>query len=249
MRLERLHGQESNTSGRQLMPASDTQLSEFTASLFRTVSPNVLPKNMAAAAVRIMRMLAKGRPVSLLQIGQACEIPIEQANQAVLHFREMGFAELDASGAVVGMILSLRPTIHHLRVNNVELFAWCAIDTLFLPPVLGHPAEVQSICGGTGTRVHLNVADGVQNLNPSSAVVSIVAPGCTPGISGQCGPELLGSHGAFCGNVLFFSSPGAASPWLSRHPGAMILPVAEAFEFAGKIWAMPFLASLREVSA
>ena len=232
------------------MISLDTRLSEFAASLFRTVSPNALPKNMAAAAVRIMRMLAKGRPLSLQQISHACEIPIEQAGQVVQHFRELGLAELDASGAVVGMIVSLQPTIHRLRVNDVDLFAWCAIDTLFLPPVLGRPAEVQSVCCGRGARVHLNVApDGVQNLNPASAVVSIVAPGCTPGISAQCGPELVGSQGAFCGNVLFFSSPAAASPWLSRHPGAVILPVAEAFEFARKIWAIPFLASLPEVSA
>jgi len=119
MSVERLHGQESSTSGRQLIPASDTRLSEFTASLFRTVSPNVLPKNMEATAVRIIRMLAKARPVTLQQIGHACEIPIEQAGQVVQHFRELGLAELDASYAVVGMFVSLQPTI--------RLTAWCGM--------------------------------------------------------------------------------------------------------------------------
>jgi mercuric ion binding protein len=33
---------------------------------------------MAATAVRIMRMLAKGRPVALQQIGHACEIPMKK---------------------------------------------------------------------------------------------------------------------------------------------------------------------------
>src|SRR5258708_13838401 len=138
------------------MISLDTRLSEFAASLFRTVSPNALPKNMAAAAVRIMRMLAKGRPLSLQQISHACEIPIEQAGQVVQHFRELGLAELDASGAVVGMIVSLQPTIHRLRVNDVDLFSWGAIYTLFFPPVPGTPADGQSVCFGTAPTAHLN---------------------------------------------------------------------------------------------
>jgi 2-polyprenyl-6-methoxyphenol hydroxylase-like FAD-dependent oxidoreductase len=39
------------------------------------------------------------------------------------------------------------------------------------------------------------------------------------------------------------------SPWLSLHPGAVILPVAEAHQLARKVWSMPFLASLLKLSA
>lgn len=231
------------------MIVSDRQLSEITAALVQTISPKVLPKTMAAAAVRIMRMLGKGQPVSLQQVGQACGMHVEESRQIVREFQNLGLAELDGIGAVVGMIVSLRPTVHHLRVKNVNLFAWCAIDTLFLPSLLGGPAVVESVCGGTGQRVRLNVTtDGVDSLTPAQAVVSIVAPGCTPGIDSHCGSELVGSQGAFCGNVQFFSSPEAASPWLSRHPGAVILPVEEAHELAQKVWAVPFLASIGEVS-
>jgi alkylmercury lyase len=34
----------------------------------------------------------------------------------------------------------------------------------------------------------------------------------------------------FCGYVNFFRSPDAASAWLAQHPGATILPVAEAYQ-------------------
>src|SRR6266852_1184396 len=231
--------------GGTLMIVSDAQLSEITTALIQSVSPKVLSKAMAGAAVRTMRTLSKGRPVSLRQVAQACEISVEEADQVVQQFRNMGLAELDSNGAIVGMIVSLRPTVHRLRVNNVNLFAWCAIDTLFLPSILGGPAEVESVCGSTRERVRLNVtADGVHSLAPAQAVVSIVAPGCTPGIGSRCCPELVGSQGAFCGNVQFFSSPEAAPPWLSRHPGAVILPVVEAHELARRVWAVPFLASL-----
>lgn len=229
---------------------SDTQLSEIEGALVKTVSPKVLPGNLAAAAVRIMRKLARGRPVSLQQIGQACGVPVEEATQVVQQFQSMGLAELDSTGAVVGMILSLEPTVHRLRVNNINLFAWCAIDTLFLPSVLRWPADVESVCGATKEKIRLTVTpDGVESLNPDSAVLSIVAPGCTQGISAQCSPDLVGAQGAFCGNVLFFSSPEAASPWLSRHRGAAILGIEEAHELARKVWAIPFLASVGEASS
>jgi len=239
-----------NLRGGTLIIVSDAQLSEITTALIQSVSPKVLSKAMAGAAVRTMRTLSTGRPVSLRQVAQACEISVEEADQVVQQFRNMGLAELDSNGAIVGMIVSLQPTVHRLRVNNVNLFAWCAIDTLFLPSVLDRPAEVESVCGGTGESVRLSVApDGVKSVIPVHAVLSIVAPGCTPGIDAQCGPALVGSQGAFCGNVLFFSSTEAALPWLSSHPGAVILPIKEAHELARKVWAIPFLESLSEVSS
>ena len=118
------------------MIASDTQLSEITTALVHTISPKVLPRSMAAMAVRIMRMLAEGHPVALQRIADASDVPIEQAKLVMQQFREMGLAELNANGSVVGMIVSLRPTVNHLRINGVNLFAWCAIDTLLLPEVL-----------------------------------------------------------------------------------------------------------------
>jgi alkylmercury lyase len=60
--------------------------------------------------------------------------------------------------------------------------------------------------------------DGIERLEPADAVVSLVVP------------ELAGHiRRVFCHHVHFFSSREPAAPWLRRHPGAFILPVATAF--------------------
>src|SRR5258708_34379398 len=107
--------------GGTLMIVSDAQLSEITTALIQSVSPKVLSKAMAGAAVRTMRTLSKGRPVSLRQVAQACEISVEDADQVVQQFRNMGIAELASNRAIVGMTLSLQPTGQRLPGTNAKL--------------------------------------------------------------------------------------------------------------------------------
>lgn len=85
--------------------------------------------------------------------------------------------------------------------------------------MLDRPAEVESPCHTTTTPVRLTVEpDKVVDVEPADAVVSIVTPG-------QC----TSVRSDFCDQVHFFVSPEAAQPWLAEHPGATVLPVAEAF--------------------
>ncbi len=231
------------------MISSDKSLGEITASLVRTVSPKVLPRRMAAIAVQIMRLLANGRPVSPEQLGEVWSLQQEDTVEIVRQFQTMGLAELDEKGKIVGMVLSLRPTAHRFHINGRELFTWCAVDTLFLPALLQQEADVESNCPTTGKQIHLRVnSNELAEIEPVGAVLSLLAPGCTVGISANCGPELVGSQGSFCKNVLFFSSEKASSLWLAEHPGAVILPVKEAFDLARNVWALPFLSSLQELS-
>lgn len=175
---------------------TDTRLEEITKSLVNTISPKVLSRTMAAAAVQIIRMLAKGQAVSMQQVAEGCSLPPREAAHLVYQFQAVGLAELDGAGSIVGLILSLSPTSHHFRVAGQELFAWCALDTLFLPAILGRRAEVESVCPVTGARIELAVSpDWVEKVEPSGAVLSLVGPGCTPGITACCGPELIGSQG------------------------------------------------------
>jgi alkylmercury lyase len=58
----------------------------------------------------------------------------------------------------------------------------------------------------------------ITNLDPRTAVVLIVTPQACSSI-----------RTAFCNQVHFFASPGAAQPWLDQHPDATILSVADAF--------------------
>ncbi len=64
-------------------------------------------------------------------------------------------------------------------------------------------------------------ATGVTGLEPANAVVSLVDPA-----------DLTAIRSAFCNEVHFFASLEAAQPWLEEHPGAAVLPVAQAHRLA-----------------
>ena len=96
-------------------------------------------------------------------------------------FRGMaaGGLQLDDDGNVIGAALSVRPTPHRLRTHMAgpDLYAWCALDTLFLPGLLDVKAEVESTCPVSGSDIHLTVTpDGVDRCDPKSAVLSVVDP-------------------------------------------------------------------------
>jgi alkylmercury lyase len=139
-------------------------------------------------------------------------------------------AEWDEQGRVVGLGLTLRPTPHRLDLQGPTLFAWCALDALLFPVLLGRLANIESPCRGTGEPVHIEVTPtGIEAVEPPSAVVSIVAA-----------RDLANIRSVGCNNTHFFSSLEASSRWLERHLEATILPVEDAFRL-GRLIAEGFL--------
>ena len=86
--------------------------------------------------------------------------------------------EVDESGNIVGAALTTTPTPHALSFGGRSLFAWCALDTLFIPGLLDEVAEVESTCPASGTDVRLVVTpEGVSTVDPGDAALSVVLPG------------------------------------------------------------------------
>jgi alkylmercury lyase len=161
-------------------------------------------------------LLARGKPVSPEESAAATGKSPEEVQTALDRFPS---TEWDEQGRVVGLGLTLRVTPHRLELEGRTLFAWCALDTLLFPIVLGRPASIESPCRGTGEPVHIEVTpSGIEAVEPPSAVVSIVAA-----------RDLANFRSVGCHNAHFFSSTEAASCWLERHPEATILHVEDAF--------------------
>lgn len=88
-------------------------------------------------------------------------------------------------------------------------------------------ARVDSVCSTSGEPVRLGVsADGVVDLEPADAVVSLLVPDR---------PFDDDVRQTLCHYVLFFGSPAAAEEWIQANPGTFWLPVAEAFEVARRV--------------
>ncbi|WP_307857304.1 organomercurial lyase MerB [Mycobacterium sp. SM1] len=183
-----------------------------------------LSESLAAIAGRglwrpLLRLLTRGQPVTVEQLAQAAGCTLEQVRAALA---EMPDTEYDEHGRVVGSGLTLRPTDHRFEVGGTALYTWCALDTLVFPTILGRTAYVTSPCHATGVPVRVTVAsDRITHVDPDSAVVSIVTPEAPTSI-----------RAAFCDHVHFFAGAQAAAPWLASHPGATVLPVAEAHDLA-----------------
>ncbi len=168
----------------------------------------------------LLRLLANGRPVSPEQLGTAVHLSAADLTAALGRLPSI---EFDREGNVVGSGLTLTPTPHHFQVGGHELFTWCALDTLFFPAILKQPARVQSRCPVSGVKVQLKVTpEGVELLEPTSAVVSLVIP--------EALEACCDVRGSFCNQVHFFSSAEVASRWLTEHPGPIILPVEDAYQ-------------------
>ena len=163
-----------------------------------------------------LELLAKGKPASPGEIAAASGKSPEEVRTTLDRFPS---AEWDEQGRVVGLGLTLQLTPHRLELEGTTLFAWCALDALLFPALLGRSASIESSCRGTGEQVHIEVTPtGIEAVEPASALVSIVAA-----------RDLAQFRRVSCNNTHFFSSPEAASRWLEKHPEATMLPAEEAF--------------------
>ena len=120
--------------------------------------------------------IARAGAVSPEQFASRLGIEASRAVDVFAGLAAMG-VQVDEQGNVVGAALTVRQTAHRLQVGGKELYAWCALDTLFIPGLLGEDAEVVSTCPLSGEPVRIIVApDGVQDFSPADAAVSIVLP-------------------------------------------------------------------------
>ncbi|WP_219418493.1 organomercurial lyase MerB [Pseudonocardia nigra] len=172
----------------------------------------------------LLRELARGRPVTINDLARVTGRSAAEVSDGLGMLSD---TEYDRRGLVIGHGITLRETPHQFTVDGHALYTWCALDTLIFPTVLDRPAQIVSPTPGSGEPVRLSVdpAAGITAVEPATAVVSVVVPdGCAAGV-----------RAAFCNQVHFFATPDAARDWLTEHPGAAVLPVADAFDLGRRL--------------
>lgn len=161
----------------------------------------------------LLRLLARGEPVTIEELAAAHGQPTEDVRHALANSPDI---EYDDQGRIVGAGLTLQSTPHRFEIDGRQLYTWCAMDTLIYPRLLGRPAHVTSPCQVTGAPIRLSIdGTGITSIDPATAIVSLVTP-----------DDLTSVRAAFCNYVHFFASEQAARPWLADHPDASVLPVA-----------------------
>ncbi|MDI3313371.1 MAG: organomercurial lyase MerB [Mycobacterium sp.] len=197
--------------------AENTVAAELIDKLFGT--PGAVGAANAWQLMRVaLRLLAVGEPITGAQLAAAAGVSETDLERAIAG-RDI---EYDEQHRIVGWGLTRNPTPHKFSVDGKQLYTWCAPDTLIFPAVIGRTAHIESPCPTTGTIIRLTVDPdaGISGLQPSAAVVSIVAASQV---------DLRAVRATLCRPQHFFVTPDAARDWQSRYPGMTVLPVAEAY--------------------
>ncbi|WP_348767848.1 organomercurial lyase MerB [uncultured Salinisphaera sp.] len=184
----------------------------------------VVEEMEAALHVALLRELARGQPVTTERLAKSLNWT---TGEAVLVLEQLpgGTIEYDCQGRLIGYGITRRETPHAFVVNDQPLYAWCALDALMFPTVIGERAQVQSRCPHTNTPVTLTVTpQEVLSLQPEDAVISLVSVAAEGDI-----------RSAFCCDVHFFASRQAGEAWCRDRPRANIVSVQEGFELGQQI--------------
>jgi len=164
----------------------------------------------------LYRLLAKGQPVERATLASRSNLEPEQVDEALERWPGV-FADEDER--IIGFWgLSLRPMAHRLLVDDRVLYAWCAWDTLFLPELLGKPAQVQSTCPTTARPISLAVSqEAITDVAPAATVLSFVH---------RDQPFDADSITTFCHYIHFFADEAAAQEWIGQHGSLSRSPTA-----------------------
>jgi alkylmercury lyase len=203
---------------------SKLNLDELAASIVRCFpSLNLIEQRLS---LYLYRLLAEGQPVPRTALAKRLEISHETVNcildgwPAVFSDAEhqiVGYWGLSIPAAYIGP--------HGLKTNGRTLSAWCAWDTLFLPQLIGHVAEIESVGPDTSGTVRLTVApEQVERIDPVGAQMSFLLPNTQ-----EAQKDVVTS---FCHFVHFFPSRQAAEGWTSKHAGTFMLSIHEAHVLA-----------------
>jgi alkylmercury lyase len=184
----------------------------------------------------LFRLLAEGAPVERERLAAHAAVGDWEVRALLAAWHGVHSDELGRVVAFQGLSVAKAP--HRLRVEGRELYTWCAWDTLFLPELIGCPAEIESTCPTTGATVSLRVGpDGPSDVSPPDAVLSFISPGAT------FAEDTIAS---FCRFVHFFASTHPAETWTSRHPGTFVISIEQGFEIGRRSNAAQLGAALEE---
>jgi hypothetical protein len=115
-----------------------------------------------------------------------------------------------------GLTIAEMP-LHRYRVNGIDLATW---DPLFITPVLGEEATVESVDALTGAPISLKVtADGAASGSHPGVVMSFLNP------AGKFDSNVIEQ---FCHYVHFFTSDETGLRWCAEHPGTFLVKLADA---------------------
>jgi alkylmercury lyase len=177
----------------------------------------------------LLQTLLLGSPVSMETISAKTGMDEEDVATVWQSLLETG-ASSNLRNEITGATLSLAPSSTIFEVGDNALYAWCALDAIFLPAFLGENATVRTLSPKTGEEIQLEIGpDGIHSSIPEGAVLSIDVPNLDAGKSG-----------AACALNHMFANTDKAENWVGDRESIAILSLDEAWKVVKSGWIDPF---------
>jgi alkylmercury lyase len=125
-------------------------------------SPLEMPSDLAQHIRRAaFDRLRTGHPLPLDDLIHQLDVSPDQVAAALEALAGTGLVEQDPTGAITSAHgLTLAPTQHHLVLDDIELWTWCALDAVGIPAALETDAQVATPCGSCGRPLTLTMSAG-----------------------------------------------------------------------------------------
>jgi alkylmercury lyase len=191
--------------------------------------------------VEIYRQLAEGRPVAPSRLAQALRTTTGDIAKLLQRPNLQPLTYADEQGRIIGFGgLAVEAMPHRFIVDGRTLYTWCAWDSLFIPGILGRPANVSSPAPESGSRIRLTVTPhGVQDVEPQTAVMSFLLPSAE-----TFQADALKAIASFCHFIFFFPTSEAAAAWTASRPDTSVISLADAFELGRRMIAARYGSAL-----
>ena len=183
------------------------------------------------------KLLVLGAPVTneqVVAIAADARTSLSEASQFLSRV-----SERNANRDIVGVMgLSLNEHAHTFIVDDIAMSTWCAMDTLFLPAMIGRDATVESISPVSGETIRLEVSpEGVESCTPPGVVISLRV--IDPQEIDMSTVSTI--RGSLCHHIYFFASRDEGEEWAGSRTDIEIITLEEAYLFAMGIWSKAML--------
>ena len=176
--------------------------------------------------VETYRQLADGRPVGAASLADSLGREPNDVTEALHELPSVYIGFDDRDRVLEWGGFGLDGGNNRFTVRGNPMYAWCALDALFVPTALGESARVEATDPKTGRSLSLSVTpDGVENADPSSTVMTLALLGM------EAFPDF--ESFSFQKTTFFFESETSALSWLEENPGPAMISLEEGFAIGG----------------
>ncbi len=216
---------------------SQAKIAELVRAYDEVGIPMKFTPSQAKLLVSTWKRLAEGTPATpsdIAALAVEAGMTADEANDFLVWM-----SEKNDDGAILGTMGLTQTDWSNIKfvADGIDLHVWCALDSLFLPPLINKTVQVEVLAAMSREPVRFSVGpDSIGHIEPAGAVMTTVVP-ALPDIANLQAVEEV--WGIFCHHSLFFASREEAEDWVATKEGLdiSILDLPDAYEVASRSFA------------